>query len=50
MSKKFVLALFVILAIAVGLVVILLIGLVRVDEDGRSRDGARPVPMGLVQR
>jgi hypothetical protein len=41
MSKKFVLALFVVMAIAVGLLVILLIGLFRVDEDGRSRDGAR---------
>jgi hypothetical protein len=41
MSKKFMLALFVVTAIAVGLLVILLIGLSRVDEDGRSRDGAR---------
>ena len=41
MSKKFALALFVVLAIAVGLLAILLIGLFRVDEDGRSRDGAR---------
>jgi hypothetical protein len=41
MSKKLVLAMFVIVAIGVGLLVILLIGLFRVDEDGRSRDGAR---------
>jgi len=47
MSKKFVLALFVVLAIVIGLVVILLIGLFRVEEDGRSRDGARPLTMGL---
>lgn len=50
MSKKFVLSLFVVLAVVVGLVVILLIGLFRVDEDGRSRDDARPLTMGQVQR
>ena len=38
--SKFVLVLFVVAAIAVGLLVILLIGIFRVDEDGRSQDGA----------
>ena len=43
MSKKLVLALFVVAAIAAGLVTILLIGVFRVEEDGRSRDGgSRP--------
>jgi hypothetical protein len=41
-SKKFVLALFVVGAIAVGLLVVLAIGLFRVDEDGGSR-GAPPI-------
>lgn len=51
MSKKFVLALFVVMAIAVGFPVILLIGLFRVDEDGRSRDGSpSPSHAAVLQR
>jgi hypothetical protein len=38
--SKFVLALFVVAAIAVGLLVILVIGIFRVDEDGGGQDGA----------
>ena len=37
--SKFVLALFVVAAIAVGLLVILVIGVFRVDEDGRGQNG-----------
>jgi hypothetical protein len=37
--KKPVLAMFVVAAIAIGLLVVLLFGLDRVDEDGRERDG-----------
>ena len=36
--------LFVIAAIAVGLFAVLVIGLFRVDEDGRSRDDGAPLP------
>ena len=43
--KKPVLAMFVVAAIAIGLIVVLVIGLGRVDEDGRENDGA-----GLVGR
>jgi hypothetical protein len=42
-SNKFVLALFVVAAIAVGLVIMLTLGLFRVEEDGRSGDGAPPL-------
>jgi hypothetical protein len=46
MSKKFVLALFVVAAVVLGLLGMLVIGLLGVEEDGRSRDGARlPVSM-----
>ena len=37
--SKFVLALFVVAAIAIGLLVILVIGVFRVDEDGRGQNG-----------
>jgi hypothetical protein len=39
MSKKPVLAMFVVAAIAIGLLVVLVIGLNRVNEDGRENDG-----------
>ena len=54
MSKKFLLALLIIGAIAAGLITILVIGLFAVDEDGRSRDNGAPssghvfVPTPLV--
>jgi hypothetical protein len=38
--KKPVLAMFVVAAVVIGLLVVLLVGVFRVDEDGRSRDGA----------
>jgi hypothetical protein len=38
--KKPVLAMFVIAAIAIGLLVVLVIGIMNVDEDGREQDGA----------
>jgi hypothetical protein len=38
--RKPVLAMFVVAAVAVGLLVLLLIGAFRGDEDGRSRDDA----------
>jgi hypothetical protein len=37
--KKPVLAMFVVAAIALGLLVVLLVGLNQVDEDGRENDG-----------
>jgi hypothetical protein len=40
MSRKVLLAMFVVGAIAFGLLVVLVVGLVNVEEDGRSRDGA----------
>jgi hypothetical protein len=48
LDKKLVLALFVIGAIAVGLFAVLVIGLFRVDEDGRSRDDGAPLPTRLL--
>jgi hypothetical protein len=39
--KKPVLAMFVIGAIAIGLLVLLLVGALSIDEDGGSQDGAR---------
>jgi hypothetical protein len=47
MDKRFVLALFVVGAVAVGLVVILVLGIFTVEEDGRSRDDA-PLLGGVV--
>jgi hypothetical protein len=47
--KKPVLAMFVVAAIAIGLLAILLVGLLRVDEDGRSRDGAPPLGSELTR-
>jgi len=44
LSKKFLMALLIIGAIATGLVIILVIGLFTVDEDGRSRDNGAPSP------
>jgi hypothetical protein len=49
LDKKLVLALFVIGAIAVGLFAVLVIGLFRVDEDGRSRDDGAPLPTPLLR-
>lgn len=40
--RKPVLAMFVVAAVAVGLLVLLLIGVFRVDEDGGSQDDAGP--------
>jgi hypothetical protein len=50
--KKPLLAAFVVAAMAIGLLIILLIGVFRVDEDGRETDGARPpaVAAGAVQQ
>ena len=45
--SKFVLAMFVVAAIAVGLLVILVIGVFRVDEDGGGQDGAG---QGVISR
>lgn len=42
--KKNVLAMFVIAAVAVGLLVVLLLGLGLVDEDGRENNGHRIHP------
>ena len=39
--KKPLLAAFVIAAMAIGLLIVLLVGVFRVDEDGREGDGAR---------
>ena len=41
--KKPTLAMFVIAAIAIGLLIVLAVGLTRVDEDGRENDGAGAV-------
>jgi hypothetical protein len=49
LDKKFVLALFVIGAVALGLLTVLVIGLFRVDEDGRSRDDGAPVETTLLR-
>ncbi len=38
--KKPLLAMFVVGAIAIGLLIVLAIGVFRVDEDGREQDGA----------
>jgi len=48
LSKKFLMALLIIGAIATGLVIILVIGLFTVEEDGRSRDNGAPAPQHLV--
>jgi hypothetical protein len=49
--KKPLLAAFVVAAMAIGLLIILLIGVFRVDEDGRETDGARPPAVaGAVQQ
>lgn len=45
MDKRFVLALFVVAAIAAGLITILLLGINKVDEDGRENDAP---PIGGV--
>ena len=43
------LALFVVGAVALGLLTVLVIGLFRVDEDGRSRDDGAPVDTTLLR-
>ena len=50
--KKPLLAAFVVAAMAIGLLIILLIGVFRVDEDGRETDGERrpAVAAGAVQQ
>jgi hypothetical protein len=49
--KKPLLAAFVVAAMAIGLLIILLIGVFRVDEDGRETDSARsPAVAGAVQQ
>jgi uncharacterized membrane protein (Fun14 family) len=46
-NKKFVLALFVVGVMALGLLIILLIGVNTVDEDGRENDAP---PIGFLAR
>ena len=40
--KKPMLAMFVVAAVAIGLLVVLVIGLMNVDEDGREQGGRQP--------
>jgi hypothetical protein len=45
--KKPLLAMFVVAAIAIGLLIVLVVGLMNVDEDGREQGGTGlPAPMG----
>ena len=48
--KKPLLAAFVIAAVAIGLLIVLLIGVFRVDEDGREGDGSRQGWPGAVRQ
>ena len=48
--KKPVIAAFVIAAIAIGLLIVLLIGVFRVDEDGGGGDGAHQPSPGVVRQ
>ena len=48
--RKPLLAAFVIAAMAIGLLIVLLIGVFRVDEDGRESDGARQMSSGSVRQ
>jgi len=48
--KKPLLAAFVIAAVAIGLLIVLLIGVFSVDEDGREGDGSRQEWPGAVRQ
>ena len=48
--KKPLLAAFVIAAVAIGLLIVLLIGVFRVDEDGGGSDGALQPSPGAVRQ
>jgi len=48
--KKPLLAAFVIAAMVIGLLIVLLIGVFRVDEDGGGGDGARQPSPGAVRQ
>ena len=48
--KKPLIAAFVIAAVAIGLLIVLLIGVFRVDEDGGGSDGALQPSPGAVRQ
>ena len=48
--KKPLIAVFVIAAVAIGLLIVLLIGVFRVDEDGGGSDGALETSPGAVRQ
>jgi hypothetical protein len=48
--KKPLIATFVIAVMAIGLLIVLLIGVFRVDEDGGGSDGARRPSPGAVRQ